>query len=138
MAFFYVSGFLFQVSALCLFILGLVGFPVRLSPRWLTRAVSPLAFVLIGCSLVLLYTYALELFIAVYSANAYERLTYFDLRSQNWFFWLEIIAAVVPQLFWFAPLRRRPTSIVCISITSISPRLFEYGVVAVTQYFRPS
>jgi hypothetical protein len=51
---------------------------------------------------------------------------------------VEVIAVVTPQLFWIAQWRRHPVSIVCISVAAMAPPLFEDGVVAITEHFRPS
>ena len=137
MAIFYVSGFLFEVAAVFLFVLALRGFPLRSSPAWLIRSVSPLAFILAGTSAVLLSAYGAELLIALGSSNRFEWFTFLAARFDHWFYWFEILAALLPQLFWFRRMRRLPSAILCISLGSLLPRVFEYVVIAITEVSRP-
>jgi hypothetical protein len=79
-----------------------------------------------------------EFVIAIGSSNRFEHFTFFAARFQNWLYWFEIVAALLPQLFWFPAMRRIPLAVLCISLGCISPRLYEDGVMAITQAFRPA
>lgn len=136
MVLFHVAGFLFKTAALLLFVLALCGFPMRPSPVWVTRSMGPLAFILIGSSAVVLSAYVAEFLIAAGAANKFERFTFFAGRFESWLYWLEILAALLPQLFWFPRMRRFPPAILCIALGSQSPRIFEYAVIAITEAFR--
>jgi 4-amino-4-deoxy-L-arabinose transferase-like glycosyltransferase len=137
MTFFYTAGHLFRASAAFLVVCGIIALFVRPAPAWLMRSVALLAFILIATSAVVFSAYAAEAFFAYRSPNLYQRFT-FELQFRNWFYWLGVVAALLPQLFWFPRLRRRSLPIISISLGAVSPYLFEYAVVGITEYFRPS
>ncbi len=135
--FYFAGGHLFRASAAVLVVFGIIALFVRSCPAWHTRDVAVLAFVLIAASAVVFSAYAAEAFFVVRSSNPYERFT-FAVQLRSWFYWLQVVAVLLPQLFWFPRFRRPALPIIGISLGSISPYLFEYVVVAITQYFRPS
>lgn len=97
------------------------------------------------------YAYSMEMFMAWYSGNPYERFTFLNraFGDYGWAYWIMISCNVlVPQLFWFKKLR---THIVVMFIASILINIgmwFERFVIIMTlandflpsawQYFRPT
>jgi molybdopterin-containing oxidoreductase family membrane subunit len=97
------------------------------------------------------YAYSMEMFMAWYSGNPYERFTFLNraFGDYGWAYWIMISCNVlVPQLFWFKKLR---THIVVMFIASIFINIgmwFERFVIIMTlandflpsawQYFRPT
>lgn len=137
MMFFYLAGQLFRVSVALLVGAGVITFFVRPSPRWLTKWVSVFAFILIAASAVVLSAYLAEAFFVYRSSNRFQRFA-FELHLRGWVYWTEVVAALLPQLFWLRRFRRQPLSIIGISLAAISPQLFEIAVLGITAYFRPA
>lgn len=137
MMFFVLAGQLFRTSAAFLIVCGIGSRFLYPTPNWLTRAVTVSAFILIATSVVVLSAYAVEVFFAYRSTDPYQFHSY-EIRYQDWFYWFQIIATLLPQLFWFPRFRRHPLPLIGISLGAVSPYLFEYAVVGITEYSRPS
>jgi molybdopterin-containing oxidoreductase family membrane subunit len=81
------------------------------------------------------YAYAMEFFIAWYSANDYESFAFVNraFGPYWWAYWIMISCNVIsPQLFWFRKLRTSPLAVFVISIFINIGMWFERFVITVT------
>lgn len=134
---YYISGSLDGVAALLIFAIGIARFKLHSPPQWLTRITAFLCFVLVASSSIIFSAFAVEFYFAYQGSWAYPFLTFFAVRFGNWLHCLDLVAALLPQLFWFSSMRRRPAALACISFGVLAPQLYEFAVVAITQYALP-
>lgn len=95
--------------------------------------------VLIFTSLIVSFAYMAEFFIAWYGGVAYERYVMFNRVFGNyaWSFWIMFSCnALIPQLFWFRPIRRSLWLIFPIVICVNIGMWFERFVIVVTSLHR--
>ena len=124
MGLFFVIGFL-QVGLLWIGTgVSLLWLCRRIDPPPAIRLLTPVTLALAICSLVILYSYGMELFVANYSGAQYEmdalkfRLT----GPYAWAYWIHL-AAMLPPLAFLAPAVRRSMplvagiSLACFSVT---------------------
>lgn len=132
MKLFFVAGFLFTVTSYALAAVGIVGLCIPSVPAWLRRLLVVLSITLLAVSTVVAYAYAMELFVAYYGANAYERAA-FRARASGWYawaYWSFIVASLVPQLFWVRRFRNRPLPVLLISLGAVLPSAIERAYAA--------
>jgi len=90
------------------------------------------------------YAYAMEFFIAWYSANPYEGFTFINraFGPYAWAYWIMISCNVItPQLFWFKAVRRNTTLVWVLSLFVNLGMWFERFVIictSLTRDFLPS
>jgi molybdopterin-containing oxidoreductase family membrane subunit len=95
------------------------------------------------------YAYLMELFIAWYSANPYEKFTFFSARigvnNSGWYAWsyycMMFCNVISPQIFWYAPFRRNYIVVFIVCQFVNAGMWFERFVIIVTslaQDFLPS
>jgi molybdopterin-containing oxidoreductase family membrane subunit len=85
------------------------------------------------------YAYAMEFFIAWYSANPYEGFAFVNRAFGNyaWAYWIMITCNVItPQFFWFKAARRNTTLVWVLSIFVNVGMWFERFVIIVTSLAR--
>lgn len=123
--------------------------PVR---RWLRleqvitdRHLDGLAKLMLVTGLMLLYSYAIEQFIAWYSADQFERYQYLTARLSGPYapvFWAMTIGNLLsPQLFWSARMRRSKPALIIVSLivlVSMWAERFVIIVASLNRGFLPS
>ncbi len=85
------------------------------------------------------YAYAMEVFIAWYSGNPYERYAFWNraFGPYGWAYWIMIACnVVIPQLFWFRKVRENMLGVWVISILVNVGMWFERFVIVVTTLAR--
>lgn len=85
------------------------------------------------------YAYAMEMFIAWYSGNQFERFVFLNraLGPYAWAYWTMVSCNVIfPQLFWFKKIRRSIPAMFIIGITVNIGMWFERFVIIVTSLSR--
>jgi molybdopterin-containing oxidoreductase family membrane subunit len=95
--------------------------------------------VLLATSLMVGYAYGIELFIAWYGANPYERFAFLNraLGPYAWGYWIMIgCNVVVPQLFWLKKCRTTPWIMFIIAVLVNVGMWFERFVIIVTSLSR--
>ncbi len=85
------------------------------------------------------YAYGMEVFIAWYSGNSYERFAFYNraFGPFGWSYWIMIVCnVVIPQLFWFKRVRAHIVTVFIISIFVNIGMWFERFVIIVTSLNR--
>jgi hypothetical protein len=85
------------------------------------------------------YAYAMELFIAWYGGNPYERFAFLNraLGPYAWAYWTMIACNVIaPQLFWFKKVRTNPWTLFGVAVLVNVGMWFERFVIIVTSLHR--
>ena len=91
--------------------------------------------IIMTTSLMVGYAYAAEFFIAWYSGVEYETFTFINraIGPYWWSYWIMVSCNVlIPQLFWFKPIRRSLPTMFVISIFVNIGMWFERYVITVT------
>ena len=103
------------------------------------RHIEVMTKVVLATSLMVGYAYAIELFVAWYSGNLYERFAFLN-RAMGpfaWAYWIMVgCNVVVPQLFWSARVRRKAVAVVVIALLVNVGMWFERFVITVTSLHR--
>ena len=108
--------------------------------------------VILATSLLVGYAYAMEMFIAWYGGNMYERFAFLNraLGPFWWAYWTMVTCnVIIPHVFWFRKVRRSLVGMFIVSIFVNIGMWFERFVIAVTSlsrdflpsswaYFRPT
>ena len=108
--------------------------------------------VILATSLLVGYAYAMEMFIAWYGGNMYERFAFLNraLGPYAWSYWIMVTCnVIIPHVFWFKQVRRSLLGMFIVSIFVNIGMWFERFVIAVTSlsrdflpsswgYFRPT
>lgn len=108
--------------------------------------------VILGTSLLVGYAYAMEMFIAWYGGNMYERFAFLNraMGPYAWSYWIMVTCnVIIPHVFWFKQVRRSLLGMFIVSIFVNIGMWFERFVIAVTSlsrdflpsswgYFRPT
>jgi len=147
---YFVAGAIYSGFAMVL----TLAIPVR---RWYhledmitTRHIECMAKVMLGTGLIVAYGYAMEAFMAWYSADQYERYAFFNrafpqhgmhtLPQQGtywWTYWLLITCnIVIPQLLWLKRIRLHPWSVFAVALVVNVGMWLERFVIVVTSLTR--
>jgi Ni/Fe-hydrogenase subunit HybB-like protein len=104
------------------------------------RHLDNMAKLLLATGLMLAYSYIVEVFIAWYSGDIYERYTYLTARPfgpYSVIFWAMIVANVLtPQLFWFRRLRTSVPVLFAASLVILAGMWTERFIIIVTSLNR--
>jgi Ni/Fe-hydrogenase subunit HybB-like protein len=95
--------------------------------------------VILLTSLIVGYAYGMELFIAYYSGNDYERFTFVNraFGQYAWAYWVMVGCNVfAPQLFWFKRVRTSVWGMMCVAMCVNVGMWFERFVIIVTSLSR--
>ncbi|HEX5385685.1 MAG TPA: NrfD/PsrC family molybdoenzyme membrane anchor subunit [Gemmatimonadales bacterium] len=124
------SGFA-MVLILILPVRRIFGLGTVITPRHLDN----MAKLLLAMGWMLTYCYIVEIFIAWYSGNAYERYTYLVARPLGhyaWLFWALIACNVLtPNLYWWRRMRRSPVALFLGSLLILAGMWIERFVIIV-------
>jgi molybdopterin-containing oxidoreductase family membrane subunit len=104
------------------------------------RHLETLAKVLLASSLAIAYAYIMEVFSTFYSLKATEHTVglYRMAGPYAWTYWLTVLCNVaLPQLLWWARLRRSAPALLVISLAVIVGMWFERYVIVVISLNRP-
>lgn len=106
--FYFAVGFIYSCIAWILLPVGFANLLASGERTWFTRTVAVLMWLLVACSAVVLYAYAMEAIAAFWSDSAYERSQFlFRLAGDHaWVFWTQCISALLPQAWWIPAVRR--------------------------------
>jgi len=115
------------------------------------RHMENMAKIMLTTGTIVGYAYAMEMFIAFYSANPYEKFAFWNraFGPFGWAYWIMISCNVLsPQLFWFKKIRTNMLAIFIITIFINIGMWFERFVIVITLhadflpsswgYFRPT
>ena len=137
---YFVVGAIFSGLAMVLILLLPVRTLFRLRDVITLRHLDALALLILLTGWLLTYSYVMELFIAWYSGNEFER--YVELASRPfgpyaWVYWgMTGINVLVPQLFWWRRLRRSPVVLFVASLLILASMWAERFVIVVTSEYR--
>ncbi len=103
------------------------------------RHIDLMCKVTLGTGSIVGYAYGMEVFIAWYSGNPYERFAFYNraFGPYGWSYWIMIVCnVVIPQLFWFKRVRSHIATVFIISIFVNIGMWFERFVIIVTSLNR--
>ncbi len=141
---YFVAGAVFSGFAMVTTLAIIVRRVYRIEHIITTKHLENMAKVMLATGMMVGYAYSMEMFIAWYSGNMYERFIFLQraLGPYSWGYWIMISCNVlVPQLFWFKKIR---TSVPLLFIATIFINIgmwFERFVIVVSslaQDFLPS
>ena len=133
---YFVVGAVFSGFALVLLLVLPIRRAYRLENLITERHLDAMAKVLLVTGSIMLYSYAIETFIAWYSGSLYERFTLLVRRPFGAYaaaYWaMLLLNAVVPQLLWIGSFRRRTLPLFLISAGILAGMWLERFVLIVT------
>jgi molybdopterin-containing oxidoreductase family membrane subunit len=103
------------------------------------RHIELMGKVILATGSIVGYAYGMEMFIAWYGGNPYERYAFMNraFGPYGWSYWIMIFCNVIsPQLFWFKAVRRNMIVVFIISIFVNIGMWFERFVIIVTSLHR--
>jgi molybdopterin-containing oxidoreductase family membrane subunit len=104
-----------------------------------TRHLDNMAKVMLTTGLIVAYGYAMELFMAWYSASHWEYFAFWNrmFGPMGWSYWVLITCNIaIPQLMWLRSVRVSPTQMFLMSIVVNTGMWFERFVIVVTSLYR--
>ena len=146
---FFFAGVVFGGAGVLLALLAFVCPCVRPTPPCLLRVTGIAAWVLLAASGICVYAYIAEFVATWLGGDQYE--WYVLLRSHAdpfilgpyfhfppgpywWAYWLQIICAICPQLFWIPIFRRQPWLILIIAVLSQISLLLERPITSLASW----
>jgi molybdopterin-containing oxidoreductase family membrane subunit len=136
---YFVAGAIFSGFAMVLTLMLLARVAFNIQGLVTTRHIENMCKIIIATGTMVGYAYGMELFIAMYSGNPYERFAFLNRLGgpYAWAYWTMISCNVLsPQLFWFAAIRRNPITVFIITIFINIGMWFERFVIIVTSLHR--
>ena len=104
-----------------------------------TRHLDNMAKVMLTTGLIVAYGYAMELFMAWFSASHWEYFAFWNrlFGPMGWSYWVLITCNIaLPQLMWLRSVRVSPTQMFLMSIVVNTGMWFERFVIVVTSLYR--
>jgi len=103
------------------------------------RHLENMSKIMLGTGLIVAYAYAVELFIAAYSANSFEEFAFVNRRygPYAWAYWVMVFCNVAaPQFLWFKRLRTNLWVLAAVAMCVNIGMWFERFVIIVTSLHR--
>lgn len=136
---YFVAGAIFSGFAMVVTLLIVVRRVFELEHIVTRDVLEKMNCVILTTALIVGYAYGVELFIAWYSANPYERFAFLNraMGPYAWAYWTMVSCNVfVPQLFWWRRLRRSIPVMLSVAILVNVGMWFERFVIIVTALHR--
>jgi molybdopterin-containing oxidoreductase family membrane subunit len=136
---YFVAGAIFSGMAMVLTLMLVARTTMGLEAYITQRHVDVMCKLIILTSGIVALAYATEFFVALYSANQYEQFVFRNraLGPMAWAYWTMVSCNVlVPQLFWFAAVRRRFALVFVLTLLVNVGMWFERFVIVVTSLHR--
>jgi hypothetical protein len=136
---YFVAGAIFSGMAMVLTLMLVARKTMRLEDYITSRHVDPMCYLVILTSGMVGLAYATELFTALYSGNPYERFAFINraFGPLAWGYWIMVACNVLlPQLFWFARVRRAFAAVFVISLFINVGMWFERFIIIVSSLER--
>jgi molybdopterin-containing oxidoreductase family membrane subunit len=103
------------------------------------RHLGNMAKILLATGLMVGYGYLMEVFMAWYSGNEFERYVTLNrmLGPYGWMYWLLLVCNVaVPQLFWFRQMRTSPVALWIVALIVLLGMWLERYMIIITALHR--
>jgi Ni/Fe-hydrogenase subunit HybB-like protein len=136
---YFVAGAIFGGFAMVMTLLIPIRAFLKLHDIVTTRHLENMAKIVLATGSMVGYAYAMELFIAWYGGNPYERFAFLNraLGPYAWAYWTMIACNVIaPQLFWFKKVRTNPWTLFGVAVLVNVGMWFERFVIIVTSLHR--
>jgi molybdopterin-containing oxidoreductase family membrane subunit len=136
---YFVAGAVFSGFGMVLTLLVPLRTVCKLEDIITKRHIELMCKVILGMGSIVGYAYGMEVFIAWYGGNPYERFAFINRASGPywWAYWIMISCNVIcPHLFWFRSIRRNMIAVFIISIFVNIGMWFERFVIVVISLHR--
>jgi Ni/Fe-hydrogenase subunit HybB-like protein len=136
---YFVAGAIFSGMAMVLTLMLVARKTMRLEDYITSRHVDPMCYLVILTSGMVGLAYATEVFTALYSGNPYEQFAFVNraFGPLAWGYWIMVACNVLlPQLFWFARVRRAFAAVFVISLFINVGMWFERFIIIVSSLER--